>query len=184
MLLSFGSYLQCCKHAATLSGLDEEELFCLSMWGVAAHISGDTEPDDLAGILQRVARGEYLLSEDCLCKARIPAPRPCSSPPVIVETFVQTHEPSSLVVKVSPLLSPLTRREGEVLCCIAQGMSNKQVAHALGLAENTVKNHITAIFEKLQVYDRTSAVVSAMRQNLIQVQEVTDTRVPTVAAVA
>jgi len=63
-------------------------------------------------------------------------------------------------------------------------MTNKQVAHTLGIVENTVKNHITAIFEKLQVYDRTSAVVSAMRQDLIQVQEVESTRVPTTAAVA
>jgi len=63
-------------------------------------------------------------------------------------------------------------------------MTNKQVAHALGLAENTVKNHITAIFEKLQVYDRTSAVVSAMRRDWIQVQEASRTKVPRAAAVA
>ncbi len=167
----------------TWSGLDEEDLFYLSMWGVAAHISGDTEPGEIASILQRVTLGEYLLTSDCLHKVRMPPPRLCSSP-VIVEPLAQTRDTPSVVVKVSSHPSPLTRREGEVLCCIAQGMTNKQVAHTLGIVENTVKNHITAIFEKLQVYDRTSAVVSAMRQDLIQVQEVESTRVPTTAAVA
>lgn len=167
----------------TLSGLDEEDLFRLSMWGVAAHISGDTEPGKIADILQRVSLGEYLLTSDCLRKAQISPPRPRSTP-VIMEQLVRTRDTPPVAAEASPLPSPLTRREGDILCCIAQGMTNKQVAHALGLAENTVKNHITAIFEKLQVYDRTSAVVSAMRRDWIQVQEASRTKVPRAAAVA
>jgi DNA-binding NarL/FixJ family response regulator len=166
---------------ATLSGLDEEELFRLSMWGVAAHISGSTEPGDFADILQRVTLGEYLLTEDCLRKVRIPAPRPRSAP-VIVESLARTRDTFPVAAEAVP--SPLTEREANVLCCIAQGMTNKEVARTLGLAENTVKNYVTSIFGKLQVYDRTSAVVCALRRDWIQVPEVSRARVPREAAVA
>ncbi len=165
---------------ATLSGLDEEELFRLSMWGVAAHISGNTEPGELADILQRVTLGEYLLTEDCLRKARIPTPRPRSTP-VIEVPLVRTRDTFPVAAEAVPLPSPLTEREADVLCCIAQGMTNKEVAHALGLAENTIKNYVTSIFGKLQVYDRTSAVVCALRRNWIQVPEVARARVPRAA---
>jgi len=150
------------------------------MWGVAAHISGNTEPGELADILQRVTLGEYLLTEDCLRKARIPTPRPRSTP-VIEVPLVRTRDTFPVAAEAVPLPSPLTEREADVLCCIAQGMTNKEVAHALGLAENTIKNYVTSIFGKLQVYDRTSAVVCALRRNWIQVPEVARARVPRAA---
>jgi two-component system response regulator DegU len=166
---------------ATLAGLTEEDLFHLSMWGVAAHISGDTEPGDLAGILQRVLHGEYLLTEECLRKARIPAlcPRsPSESTAPLIGMSDNTH---AVTAKASPLRSPLTAREADVLCCIAQGMTNSQVARSLGIRENTVKNYMTAIFAKLEVRDRTSAVVCALRQHWIQVPEVPPTGIPRAA---
>ena len=54
---------------------------------------------------------------------------------------------------------------------IAQGMTNKQVAYALSISEQTVKNHMSSILRKLSVNDRTQAVVYAMRQGWIRMPE-------------
>jgi len=56
-------------------------------------------------------------------------------------------------------LAQLTPQQFRVLMCIADGLLNKQIAHALGLAENTVKVHVTAILKKLGCYSRTQAAV-------------------------
>jgi DNA-binding NarL/FixJ family response regulator len=59
----------------------------------------------------------------------------------------------------------------EILDNIAQGMTNKQVAYALSISEQTVKNHMSSILRKLAVNDRTQAVVYAMRQGWIKMPE-------------
>jgi len=56
-------------------------------------------------------------------------------------------------------LAQLTPQQFRVLLCMADGLLNKQIAHALGLAENTVKVHVTAILKKLGCYSRTQAAV-------------------------
>lgn len=61
----------------------------------------------------------------------------------------------------------LTRRELEVLKLLAVGMYNKEVAEKLKISERTVKNHVSNIFKKLEVTDRTQAAVFAIRNNLI-----------------
>jgi DNA-binding NarL/FixJ family response regulator len=70
-----------------------------------------------------------------------------------------------------PIFAPLSPREVEILDNIAQGMTNKQVAYALGISEQTVKNHMSSILRKLSVNDRTQAVVYAMRQGWIKIPE-------------
>jgi DNA-binding NarL/FixJ family response regulator len=57
----------------------------------------------------------------------------------------------------------LTQRQRDVLACLRQGKSNKQIAYELGLSEGTVKIHVTAIFKSLNVKNRTQAVISASR---------------------
>ena len=64
--------------------------------------------------------------------------------------------------------SPLTERELEVLAMIAEGKSNKETAAALQISDQTVKNHISHIFAKLNVNDRTSAVLLAVNRGWIQ----------------
>ena len=61
----------------------------------------------------------------------------------------------------------LTEREMTVLRLVASGQSNKEVANSLELSEKTVKNHLRNIFHKLHVYDRTQAVVLAIRRGII-----------------
>jgi len=65
--------------------------------------------------------------------------------------------------------SPLSNREMEVLALIAEGMLNKQIAVTLGISSQTVKNHISHIMTKLDVDDRTSAVVHAISNGWINV---------------
>lgn len=62
---------------------------------------------------------------------------------------------------------PLSIRELEVLKCITQGMSNQAIAEELFISEKTVKNHLTRIFRKMNVTDRTQAALTAIKQNWI-----------------
>lgn len=65
-------------------------------------------------------------------------------------------------------IDSLTRREMEVLINISNGMSNKEIAIHMSISERTVKNHISNIFKKIDVSDRTQAAVFAIRNNLIK----------------
>jgi DNA-binding NarL/FixJ family response regulator len=62
---------------------------------------------------------------------------------------------------------PLTEREVEVLRLVTGGYSNREIADALGLAEGTVKNHLSTILSKLGVRDRTRAVLKAFELQLV-----------------
>jgi DNA-binding NarL/FixJ family response regulator len=60
----------------------------------------------------------------------------------------------------------LTAREREVLMLIAEGMINKEIASKLYISEKTVKNHVSNIFKKLNVSDRTQAAIYAIKHNI------------------
>jgi DNA-binding NarL/FixJ family response regulator len=62
----------------------------------------------------------------------------------------------------------LTKREMEVLSLLGKGYRNRQIADALGLSPTTVKTHLARIFKRLEVSDRTDAVVTAMRLGIIE----------------
>ena len=92
------------------------------------------------------------------------------------ETFI---EPSLTVLLNSSLaerdvmkdkLSELTKREVEVLKLIASGMFNKEIASTLCISERTVKNHVSNIFKKIEVSDRTQAAVFAIKNNLVDIK--------------
>lgn len=63
---------------------------------------------------------------------------------------------------------PLTAREGEVVSLMAGGYSNREIAHALGTAEGTIKNHVSSILAKFGVRDRTRAVLKALETGLLR----------------
>jgi DNA-binding NarL/FixJ family response regulator len=69
----------------------------------------------------------------------------------------------------------LTGREVEVVRLMAGGYSNKEIAHALGTAEGTIKNHVSSILAKLGVRDRTRAVLKALEAGLLHRQDFTPT---------
>lgn len=65
-------------------------------------------------------------------------------------------------------IAALTKREMEILTQIAGGMFNKEIAMNLNISERTVKNHISNIFKKIDVSDRTQAAVFAIRNNIVK----------------
>lgn len=66
-------------------------------------------------------------------------------------------------------IKSLTKREIEVLIQVANGMFNKEIANNLNISERTVKNHLSNIFKKIDVSDRTQAAVFAIKNNIIQI---------------
>jgi DNA-binding NarL/FixJ family response regulator len=63
----------------------------------------------------------------------------------------------------------LTNREIEILKLLANGMANKQIAYRLKISEKTVRNHVSNMYEKLGIYDRSQAVLYAVRKGLVEV---------------
>jgi two-component system NarL family response regulator len=65
----------------------------------------------------------------------------------------------------------LTARELEILKMLAKGPTNKQIGHALGISDYTVRNHVNSIIEKLEVSDRTEAATTAIQRGIITVDD-------------
>jgi DNA-binding NarL/FixJ family response regulator len=109
--------------------------------GAAGYLLKDAEPDQLLRGIRAAAAGEAPL-----------APRAAS------ELLAERHETRPA--------SGLTPREREVLAMVAQGLPNKLIARRLEISEKTVKAHLTRIFERLGVSDRTQAALWAQRHRL------------------
>ncbi len=67
--------------------------------------------------------------------------------------------------------SNLTPREHQVLQLVAKGLANKEIGRALGISDNTARNHVNSIIEKLEVSDRTEAATIAIRQGLVSMTD-------------
>ena len=82
------------------------------------------------------------------------------------------HLPAEIQARLAqgPPLPDLTRREVDVLECIATGMTNKEVGVALSISEDTVKLHAKHLFGKLEVTDRTEATAAAVRRGIIRLE--------------
>ena len=139
---------------------DEDALFDAIKAGAAAFILKDVGPDDLVTIIRRVVSGEYLINDKVFAK-----------PSVASRVLKEFRELAVYGQEAAPIFAPLSPREVEILDNIAQGMTNKQVAYALSISEQTVKNHMSSILRKLSVNDRTQAVVYAMRQGWIRMPD-------------
>jgi DNA-binding NarL/FixJ family response regulator len=139
---------------------DENVLFDAIKAGAAAFILKDVGPDDLVTIIRRVNDGEFLINDKVFAK-----------PAVASRVLKEFRELAIYGQDAAPIFAPLSPREVEILDNIAQGMTNKQVAYALSISEQTVKNHMSSILRKLSVNDRTQAVVYAMRQGWIRMPE-------------
>jgi DNA-binding NarL/FixJ family response regulator len=139
---------------------DEDALFEAIKAGAAAFVLKDISPEDLVMVIRRVAGGEFLINDKVFSK-----------PAVASRVLKEFRELAVYGQEAAPIFAPLSPREVEILDNIAQGMTNKQVAYALSISEQTVKNHMSSILRKLSVNDRTQAVVYAMRQGWIRMPE-------------
>jgi len=127
---------------------EEQKLFEAVKAGALGYLLKKIEPRALAGTLRGVANGEASLSR--LMAARL------------MEEFArQAGEAKSGT-------PDLTSREREVLGAVAHGRSNKEIAAALAIAENTVKNHLKNILEKLHLENRVQAATYALQRGLIE----------------
>ena len=139
---------------------DEDALFEAIRAGAAAFVLKDIAPEDLVMVIRRVSVGEFLINDKVFSK-----------PAVASRVLKEFRELAVYGQEAAPIFAPLSPREVEILDNIAQGMTNKQVAYALSISEQTVKNHMSSILRKLSVNDRTQAVVYAMRQGWIRMPE-------------
>lgn len=139
---------------------EEESLFQAIKVGASAFFLKSVNPADLIDGIRRVSAGECLINDSVL-----------SRPLVASRVLKQFRDLSGCGCEIEPLFVPLSAREIEVLDYIARGNSNKEIARALKISDQTVKNHITSILRKLAVNDRTQAVVYALRRGWIKMQE-------------
>ena len=126
---------------------EDEKVFSAIKAGAVGYLLKDISPPDLAKAIQAVHKGEMHLHPDITKK--------------LMNQFVS---PKS-VAETSP--ENLTPREMEVLQWIAQGLSNKELAKKLTISEKTVKTHLSSIFSKLHLSDRTQAAIYALKHNLV-----------------
>jgi DNA-binding NarL/FixJ family response regulator len=135
-----------------LTASDEEaDLFDAVKSGASGYLLKDASIDDVASAVRLVAEGQSLISPAMAVK--------------LLDEFKQLTEPDRSAV-VAPRL---TDRELQVLRLVARGLSNKDVAKDLFISENTVKNHVRNILEKLQLHSRMEAVMYAVRERLLDV---------------
>lgn len=141
-----------------LTALEEEQtLFDAIRAGAAAYLNKDCAPEELVETIRKVRGGQFTINEKIFAK-----------PAVASKVLAEFRELSVYGPGSSHVFAPLSPREVQILDNIAQGMTNKEVAYALAISEQTVKNHMSSILRKLSVNDRTQAVVYAIRQGWIK----------------
>jgi DNA-binding NarL/FixJ family response regulator len=143
--------------------MDDERLFDAIRAGASAFITKDTDGDTLIDSLRRVFAGENLINQLILS-------RPQLAWRVLSEFRALSNDTATDPARDPDLMSlPLSAREIEVLDCVAQGLSNKEIADELYVTEQTVKNHMTSVLRKLDVNDRVQAVLFAVKNGWMEI---------------
>ncbi|MEU7893575.1 response regulator transcription factor [Nonomuraea sp. NPDC049152] len=125
--------------------LDENVVAALRA-GADGFLPKDVSPEDLIEAVRVVHGGEAVV-----------APRLLTA---LIRTYVRGDRPRAKI-------DGLTAREREVLVLIAKGLSNAEIARGLDVSPSTVKNHVTALFAKIEVRDRAQAVIVAYERGLV-----------------
>jgi DNA-binding NarL/FixJ family response regulator len=131
---------------------DEADLYDAIRNGASGYLLKDASIDQVAEAVRVVADGQSLIS-----------------PSMAVKLLEEFKAMSSGGTKVDDLSPKLTGRELEVLNLVAHGFNNREIARDLFISENTVKNHVRNILEKLQLHSRMEAVMYAVREKLLDI---------------
>lgn len=115
--------------------------------GVDGYVLKDSESAILRKAISSVCRGETYIQTELA--------------PLLKERLENIKQLNASVDK------PLTKREIEVLKLLTEGLFNKEIAYKLSISEKTVKNHVSNIFKKIRVSDRTQAAVYAIKKNIV-----------------
>jgi DNA-binding NarL/FixJ family response regulator len=127
---------------------DPDLLFGAIQAGAVGYLLKHTAAAELVSTLRRVAAGDHVLT------------------PELAGRFLAEFERRQ-ALRRAPQLAQLSPREEEVLRLLATGETNRQIAKRLFVSEETIKSHVAAILRKLEVSDRTSAAVLAVRAGLV-----------------
>jgi two-component system response regulator DegU len=143
----------------TAYGDEHQQLYAIRT-GAAAYCTKDIHPEDLVGIIRVVASGDYVID----------------GKKIDIHSMQRWLLKSNVDFDTSPdgfgeMLTPLSAREMEVLNCVTQGKSNKEIASMLGISHQTVKNHVTSILRKIGVEDRTQAAIYALRRGWVHLHQ-------------
>ncbi|MDN5894939.1 MAG: response regulator transcription factor [Nocardioides sp.] len=130
---------------------EEADLYEAVKAGASGYLLKDSSIDEVAKAVRLVADGQSLISPSMAIK--------------LMDEFKQMSAPDRNQV---PRLR-LTERELEVLRLVAKGLNNREIARQLFISENTVKNHVRNILEKLQLHSRMEAVMYAVREKLLDI---------------
>ena len=133
-----------------LTTFDDDQLVLAGLKaGAKGYLLKDVSLEQLVGAIQAVADGGSLVQ------------------PAVTQRLLSglEHMRNDFVSLDRP--DPLTDRETEILRLMASGFSNKEIANSLGVAEGTIKNHVSNILSKLGVRDRTRAVLKAFELQLV-----------------
>ena len=133
-----------------LTTFDDDQLVLAGLKaGAKGYLLKDVSLEQLVGAIQAVAAGGSLVQ------------------PAVTQRLLSglEHMRNEFVSLDRP--DPLTDRETEILRLMASGFSNKEIANSLGVAEGTIKNHVSNILSKLGVRDRTRAVLKAFELQLV-----------------
>jgi NarL family two-component system response regulator LiaR len=128
------------------SFVDEDKMLPAVRAGAVGYLLKDVQPQDLVSAIRTVHAGGTLLH------------------PTVIEELVREVSRDG---EAPAAPNPLTAREREVLALIARGRANKAIAFDLGVAEKTVKTHVSNILGKLGLSDRTQAALYAVREGLV-----------------
>jgi DNA-binding NarL/FixJ family response regulator len=135
---------------------DDEFVFGGLEAGARGYLLKDISSEEMAEAIRKVAAGDALI-------------QPSITRKVLAEfSRLATAAEKSAAKPLQPaLVEPLTEREQDVLRALAKGLSNREIARQLVITEGTVKNHVSSLIAKLDVRDRTQAVLKAQELGLI-----------------
>ena len=126
---------------------DDESLFAAMRAGARGYLLKGADSTEVTAAIQAVARGEAVYGPGVAQR--------------IIDFFSGRREP------FTPHAFPeLTSRECDILELLAQGSANREIASRLGITDKTVRNHLSSVFLKLQVNDRTAAALKARKAGL------------------
>jgi DNA-binding NarL/FixJ family response regulator len=125
--------------------------------GAAGHIPELARPQELVATIRAAADGENPLRTELAAR-----------PDLHERIVADVHQ---LMLAEAAASSPLTQRELDVLRLVADGLCNREIAEQGDITEQTVKNHLTSIFHKLGVPNRTTAVLYAVRQGWLDLAD-------------
>jgi two-component system response regulator DegU len=139
---------------------NDEELFEVIKTGAVAYLrSRDCTSTELIETIKRASRGEYPINDAV-----------SNRPKVAWRVLRQFQDIAAMGKTVEEITTPLTPKEIQILTHVAEGNSNKRIANILGISEQTIKNHVSAILRKLNANDRAHAVFLAIRNGWISTQ--------------